>query len=362
MKKNIFKDIRNFHRNLTYRTRRRLHTIGTVLAAVGLTLVLVLVGWFAWLDRFVVYSADGAHLDFDADYHITDGVEALPPERPTVQIHYNEGENIVNSNNNAPAELTPIGGYYVTTGMLLDSIEDVETAITNLPAGGAVMIDLKSIYGNFYYSTSVPGAPIATQLNIPAMDHLLEELTSSDTYVIAKVPALRDRSFGLNNTSYGLSGSQGKGYLWADDANCYWLDPTASGTVSYLISIASELRRMGFDEVVFDEFRFPPTDAILFSGNRDEAIATAADTLVSSCATESFTVSFLSTSVSFPLPTGRTRLYLTGVEASSARSVFDECSFPMKEAQLVFLTDTNDTRYDIAGALRPLPVEQEPAE
>lgn len=348
----------NFRKNLTYRTRRRLRTLSIVLAAVGLGLVLGLVGWFAWLDRFVVYSADGAHLDFASDYHITDGVEALPPERPTVEIYYNEGENAVS----APAQMTPIGGYYVTTSMLLDSIENIELATENIPAGSAVMLDLKSIYGNFYYSTEIPGAPIATQLDIPAMDQLLEDLISSDVYLIAKVPAFRDRSYGLNNTSYGLSSTQGKGFLWADDANCYWLDPTASGTVSYLISIANELRRMGFDEVVFDEFCFPPTDSILFDGSREEALASAADILVSSCATEDFAVSFKSNTVSFPLPAGRTRLFLSDVEATDARSVFDACAFPLKEAQLVFLTDTNDTRYDISGALRPLPVEDPTAE
>lgn len=351
-----FHHLMNFHRNLTYRTRRRLHTLGVVLTAVGLTLLLVLVGWFAWLDRFVVYCADGAHLDFDRDYRITDGVEAPPPERPTVEIHYNEGENVVNT---PTAELSPIGGYYVTTRMLLDSIENVDLAIENLPAGSAVMLDLKSIYGNFYYSTSINGAPIATQLDIPAMDELLSKLISSDVYLIAKVPALRDRSYGLNNTSYGLSSSQGKGYLWADDANCYWLDPTASGTVSYLISIASELRRMGFDEVVFDDFCFPPTDNILFDGSREDAIATAADSVVSSCATENFTVSFKSNNATFPLPAGRTRLFLSDVSATDARSIFDACTFPLKQAQLVFLSDTNDTRYDISGALRPLPMEEE---
>ncbi len=347
----------NFTRNMTYRTRRRLHLTWVISTSVLLGLMLLLWGWFAWLNRFIYYSADGAHLDFETDYHITDGVEALPPERPTVEIHYNEGENVVDVP--TTKDLTAISGYYVTTNMLLDSIENVETVAENLRGGSAVMLDLKSIYGNFYYTTSIPGAPMATQLNIPAMDQMIQDLASSDIYLIAKVPAFRDRAYGLSNTSYGLSTNQGKGFLWADSANCYWLDPTSSGAVSYLVSIATELRRMGFDEVVFDDFCFPDTDSILFDGNREEAIAAAADTIVSSCATEDFTVSFMGTKPTFPLPAGRTRYYLSGVEASNARSIFDSCTFPIREAQLVFLTDTNDTRYDISGALRPLPLDEE---
>lgn len=341
--------------NMTYRTRRRLRRLGTVL---GILLVAALVTWacwFLWLERFVVYSADGAHLRLDQPYTFEGGVAAEPPEEATVAIHYNEGDDKVNTS----SELGMISGSYATTSMLLDSVEAVDTAIQSLPSGSAVMLDLKSIYGNFYYNTDIPGAPVADAIDSTLVDELIKNLTGSDYYLIARVPAFRDRAFGLENTSYGLPTS--RGYLWADDENCYWLDPTSSGALSYLISIATELREMGFDEVVFSEFRFPNTDSIIFSSEltRDEAIAQAASILVSSCATEQFAVSFQSDDEAFPLPAeGRTRLYLTDVSAAKAQAILDASTVPVKESQLVFLTETNDTRFDIASVLRLLAVTE----
>lgn len=343
--------------NMTYRTRRRLRRLGTVLG-VGLAAgALILVCWFVWLERFVVYSADGAHLRLDAPYTFEGGIVAQPPEEVTVAIHYNEGEDRVNTS----SELGMISGFYATTGMLLDSVTAVDSAIQQLPNGSAVMLDLKSPYGNFYYHTNIPGAPVADALDAAEVDKLIRNLINSDYYLIARVPAFRDRAYGLENTQYGLPTS--RGYLWADDDNCYWLDPTSSGALSYLISIASELREMGFDEVVFTEFRFPDTGSIVFDSTltRSEAIAQAASILVSSCATEQFAVSFQSEDEAFPLPAeGRTRLYLTGISAAKAQAVLDTSTVPVKESQLVFLTETNDTRFDIASVLRVLTVTELP--
>lgn len=338
--------------NMTYRTRRRLNRLGTVLG-IGLIVGFVLwICWLAWLGRFVVYTPQGAEIHLDKPISFEGGVVARPPVEETVAIHYNEGTDRVNTS----SELGQISGSYATTAMLLDSVEAVDAAIQKLPAGSAVMLDLKSIYGNFYYSTSIPGAPVADAIDSALVDKLIRNLTGSDYYLIARIPAFRDRAFGLENTNYGLPTS--RGYLWADDQNCYWLDPTSNGALNYLISIANELRDMGFDEVVFCEFRFPSTDSIVFrsSLSRSEAIAQAASILVTSCATETFTVSFESDDDEFPLPAGRTRLYLTGVSAAKAQGILDHSTVPVKESQLVFLTETNDTRFDISSVLRMLTI------
>lgn len=339
--------------NMTYRTRRRLHKLGVFLGVFSAAALVGLICWFLWLGRFVVYSADGAHLRLDQPYTFEGGEVAVPPEEVTVAIHYNEGDDKVNTS----SELGMISGAYATTSMLLDSIEAVDTAIQQLPPGSAVMLDLKSIYGNFYYNTNVSGAPVADALDTNVMDRLIRSLASSDYYLIARMPAFRDRAFGLENTGYGLPTS--RGYLWSDDQNCYWLDPTSSGALSYLISIANELRDLGFDEVVFTEFCFPSTDKIVYKSSltKAEAIAQAANILVTSCATEQFAVSFQSDDEAFPLPAeGRTRLYLTGVSAAKAQAVLDNSTVPVRESQLVFLTETGDTRFDIASVLRQLTV------
>lgn len=335
---------------LTYRARRRFHRLGVTLGYILSIGALVLVCWLVWLDRHVVYSQDGAKLDYNWQVS-QDGQPAVPPTEGNWPIRFNEGADQINTS----TELAPITGYYATTSMLLDSVADVEASIKTLPAGSAVMLDLKSGFGNFYYNTTVPDASIADQADTAAVDALIKNLQKSDYYLIARVPAFRDRAYGLEHTSYGLPTSQG--YLWSDENNCYWLNPASSGAVNYLIAIALELRELGFDEVVFTDFCFPNTDKIVFKSSlsRDDALYQAAEALVTSCATERFCVSFASSNREFVLPQGRSRLYLLDVSANQAAAVFESSLIPSKEIRLVFLTETNDTRYDSYNVLRPMP-------
>ena len=185
------------------------------------------------------------------------------------------------------------------------------------------------------------------------MDELIRQLDSKGMYLIARLPALRDYSFGLSSTSNGLFVSSGA-YLWADDDYCYWLDPTKEGTVTYLVQIVTELKNLGFDEVVFDEFRFPDTDDLKFSGDRAQALNTTAQTLVTTCATGSFAVSFVGEEEGFTIPSGRCRLYVENATAAQAAGIAASSGLADPSIYLVFLTEFHDTRFDAYSVLRPL--------
>ena len=337
---------------MTYRTRRRLHRLGVTLGYLALASLVILICWFIWLERFVVYTSEGAKIQFD--YESPPGIAqiASAPEEATVAIHYNEGEEFVNTS----TELAQIRGYYATTNVLNRGVEGVAALIQDLPAGSAIMLDVKSAFGTFYYSSTLEEAPITDQIDVNKMDTLIRNLASKDTYLIARVPAFRDRNYGLNHTVYGLPVASG-GYLWADEENCYWLNPISNGTLSWLITIATELKEIGFDEVVFTDFKFPNTDNILFQSSmgRQEALESAAETLVSTCATSKFCVSFETSNPLFQLPEGRCRLYLTDIAANKAAETAGNANVTDPTIQLVFLTNTNDTRFDEFGAMRPMP-------
>ena len=336
---------------LTYRTRRfwrRVLVIGGYLALIA---ALVLVCWAVWLERFVVYGENGASFRFD--YVSPEGQPqvAVPPETTPVNIYYNEGADFINTS----SDLTRLRGYYITTDQLRDDLDRVREQLQELPEGSAVMLDLKSIYGNFYYSSSLEEAPSTDQADVLAIDRLIEELVADkDLYVIARMPALKDRAYGLAHTSYGLA--HPGGYLWAEKDQCYWLDPTHNGTLTRLISIAGELREMGFDEVVFTEFRFPDTDNIVWNSTmtRTQALEAAAEVLVTTCATARFAVSFQTDNGLFNLPAGRSRLYLEGITASGVSAAAEKAPVANAEVNLVFVTQANDTRFDSCGVMRPL--------
>lgn len=337
---------------LSYRTRKFFRGLMSTILILILTAVIVWMVWIVWLERFVVYNRDGAQFLFDSSAEHLSGEVVVPPsEDVSVSIVYDDGaEEVVVS-----TELSQIIGYYAYAEALISDIATVRQQVEKLPAGTALMIDVKDIYGYFFYTTDA--GPASSDLDTSAVDDLIAYATSHNLYVIARVPAFQDYHFGLNYTYNGLY--RGDGYaLWTDYSSghlTYWLDPTKEGTVNYLTKIASELKRMGFDEVVFSDFCFPETTDLEFSGDRTAAITDAADTLATICTTETFCVSFETNNSSFPLPVEeRCRLYLVDVPAARVQLEAAATGLENPEIRVVFLTEQGDTRYDEFSVLRPI--------
>ena len=115
---------------------------------------------------------------------------------------------------------------------------------------------------------------------------------------------------------------------------------------------------MGFDEVVFDDFCIPATNAIYFEGDRDEALNKTAASLVTICSTDTFAVSFANNTGTFLVPEGRSRLYLQDVAAADAAAAAERTGLADPDIRLVFLTNLKDTRYDAYSVLRPMDIAQ----
>ena len=115
-----------------------------------------------------------------------------------------------------------------------------------------------------------------------------------------------------------------------------------------------ELKGLGVDEVVFDDFSMPDSENIVFTGDRKEAVYAAAETLVTACAGEDFAVSFVTTDYGFRLPEGNCRLYMEGVEASMVEDVLQQIQTPDDRIHIVFFCSTFDERFDGCSVLRPI--------
>lgn len=334
--------------NISYRTRQRLQRAGILLLLAALVGALVYLCWFMWLKRYVVYTrTEGAVLDMAQDPRIPLGELAVEPEKTPISIYYNEGDNAISTGR----ELTQMVGFYADAEALTD-MASVQQQVSLLTTGTPVMLDVKDGKGRFFYSSSV-GSARWSGIDTAAMDELIQQLDKKGMYLIAKLPAFRDYTFGLNSTSNGLFVASGA-YLWADDDYCYWLDPTKQGTVTYLVDIVSELKALGFDEVVFDNYCFPPTTDLKFSADKAEALNTTAKTLVTTCADNFFAVSFVAGADGLTAPEGRSRLYITGVAAAQAETVAAQSGVADPAINLVFLTEVHDTRFNAFSVLRPL--------
>ena len=341
--------------NIPYRHRRVLNRIGTVLLVLLLVFLLVWLCWVVWLQRYVVYTSDGAKLDFDQSAYEVSGKEAVAPKaEQNISIYYNEDADAINTSN----DMTAISGYYITSDMFQQDYDNVLLQVERLSAGTAVMIDMKGPYGSFFYASTLPDAIQSASTNIEQVAALVEKLESKGFYTIARISAFRDYNYGLNHVSSGLYMLSRAG-LWADNGGYYWLDPSNATTTSWITSVVLELKTMGFDEVLLDNFCFPTSDQYIFSGDKPAALATAAQTLMSTCASDDFVLSFLVQDPSFSLPDGRCRMYLSGVDAGSISQKAALATFEDTDIRLVFLAETADTRYDEYSVLRSIYVSEE---
>ncbi len=334
---------------IPYRTRQLLKGIAITLLILALIGLVIWGLWILWLNRFVVYTRDeGVKLDFSLSQEVPEGELAVEPESvPTIGIYYNEGEDAINTNQ----PLAQLNGYYITQQVLeTETIDTIRSQVEALPKGTPVMLDVKSIKGSFFYDSAV-STQRNSAIDTEAMEQLISLMDEKGLYLIARLPALRDFYYGLDHVPDGLPTSEG--YLWMDDASCYWLNPASEGARSYLVQQIQELRSKGFDEVVLTDFCFPVTDQIVFSGDKTQTLTETAQLLVDTCCSDSFALSFVK-AADFTLPTGRTRVYLEGIEAAEADQTAKDSGVADTAVNLVFLAESHDTRYDAYSVLRPL--------
>ena len=333
--------------NIPYRTQQLLKRFAVVLLVAAVVAAVVLLCWFLWLDRYVVYTRDGALFDFERSSEELRGEAAVPPgEDNLISIYYNEGEDAVETGN----ELSQMIGYYIDYNAMIKGIDGVKQQLDELPAGTAVMLEVKSSFGTAYFNSST--VPYRSDTLDPALvDDLIRYMNQKNLYTIAALPSLRDYSYALDHQQIGLDHTGG--YLWVDRDNVYWLDPTEGGTASYLTDIANELRVLGFREVVFLDFQIPEDKNVALGGDHRAILEGLAKQLLTSCGTNTFAVSF-ETKGEFTLPEGRTRVYKTDVDAIEAKNIAENSGVTDVLTRLVFITDLYDTRFDEYSVLRPL--------
>ena len=340
--------------SIPYRTRRTLNRVGTVAAIFLLLFLIGWICWVVWLQRYVVFTDDGAKLDFAHSANEIIGEIPVPPAAAqNVSIYFNEGADAINVSN----DMIQLNGYYIDANMLKGSIDELILQLERLDSGTAIMVDMDGPQGSSFYNTKLAGGVVSSSMDINAIARLLQTMESKGFYTIARISAFQDYYFGLNNVPAGLMHISKKG-LWPD-GNTYWLDPTSPTTTNWIASQVLELRDMGFDEVLLDQFWFPTSNQYIFNGDKDAALQSAASTLVASCGASNFVLSFHTGTSTFVPPEGRTRLYVSGISATGINQAASQTAFKEPAIQLVFLAESGDTRYDEYSVLRTITVAEE---
>ena len=285
-------------RTLSYRSKTRLKkALKLGLAVLGALLLLTLL-FAVFLSRYVVYTPEGARLDFKRN---TARDVELPTDRaaPPAPIESLEIEFADPGERNQ--ETSAVSGIY--------DISTVDAVISHLRSHGFTMV--------------------------------------------ARVKTFQDSNFALNHIVSSLRTAGGA--LWVGNG-FYWLDPASDTVVAYLKQIARELAEKGFKEIVFDDFRFPNGTQIVYTSDksRSDLIAGVATDLLNFFASSNITISFGNPNPDFAL-SGDSHVYLSGVTGSGVSAAVKGYSqLSDLPNQLVFLTGSKDRRFDDYQVLRPL--------
>lgn len=339
-------------RIFSYRNKQRAKTMLLILAVLLLIFLGFVLCRFLYVQRFLVYTPTSAKLDYTQDLHSDRKPAASTPEDDFPLDVVLDDSFLPASSEETPMQ--PLKGYYITTDMLQDmnAVTDALDSLESQPE--TLLLELKSIYGNYYYNSDLYGA-VTANADTAAIQNLIQQYQQQNTYLIARIPAFTDNNFALANQSSGLPLRSGA--LWMDENSCYWLDPLDETVQNYLVSIATELADIGFDEIVFENFYMPDSQNIVYDTGdltREEVAAEAAHSLWSALSGLSIRVSFGSESPM--VAQSSDRIYMTTDDGSRVADLVASVSEYLEDpnAQVVFQTASRDTRFDGYGILRPL--------
>lgn len=343
-------------RIFSYRNKRFLKRAALIALLAVLLLALLIVARISYLGRFVVYSPDGVYFDKTQKLSRTD---QTVPAQDDGEYPFETVLSAASDEEETSPAAVQLHGYYISTTMLAAGVDEVRQALNAADDYNAVLIDVKSPLGNFYYSTDIADAQTA-DADISACDALIQELTSQpDLTVIACVPTFSDPNFVAKHYSSALTTRSGD--LWMDERRCYWMRPDSIDAQSYLAAIALELDALGFDEVLFDNFYVPDDASIVWD---TEAITQVA--ALENCA-ENLQANLTGSSIRLALGTEvssvaqyASRVFITTEKANDVTRITQEMTDVLSDpsTQLVFLTTSHDTRFDSSGLIRPLMGEE----
>lgn len=153
--------------------------------------------------------------------------------------------------------LPKVKGIYITGPMAgHEAMADREQLAADTELN-AMVIDIKNDEGIVTYKMSQPtveelGAGTAYIRDLP---ELKERLKEQDLYLIARIVAFKDPLLADKHPELCIRRKDGT--VFRDKNGLAWVNPYKREVWEYLVDLAREAARAGFDEIQFDYIRFP---------------------------------------------------------------------------------------------------------
>ena len=153
-------------------------------------------------------------------------------------------------------ERVKVKGIYVTGAMAGTSGMEELIALVDRTELNAMVIDVKNDEGRVVYEMDTPAVSAvgSAQKLVSDMPELIRTCKEHGIYLIARIVAFRDPFLAENRTDLALHNTDGS--LFRDSSGLAWVNPYQKEVWEYLLEIAEEAARIGFDEIQFDYIRF----------------------------------------------------------------------------------------------------------
>lgn len=188
--------------------RKLLRVLGIVLAAA----IVIGAGAALYLEPYVTYDRDGAHLSLKKNAQDPDGTGATAalPEVSDAQIVYDEAQ---------PARTgSPTSAACMSRRRCCAT---PRPCARRSSSRGPVPFCCSSRARSAIFTIPAPSTARSwPDVDTAAVDSLIDWLSQHGYYLIAEVPAFCDTAFALANSAAALPLSSGA--LWMDSNGCYW--------------------------------------------------------------------------------------------------------------------------------------------
>ncbi len=121
-----------------------------------------------------------------------------------------------------------------------------------------LVIDIKDYTGKIVFPIEDPKLKSygAEEVRVRDMREFIETLHSKGVYVVGRVAVFQDPYFVKIRPDLAVKNKAGT-EVWKDRKGLSWIDPASREYWDYIVLLAEESRKVGFDEINFDYIRFP---------------------------------------------------------------------------------------------------------
>ena len=236
-----------------YRGRRTITDILKWIAVALAVIVAVVLAGVLYLQRYVVYTDDGAKLELPPFLQMFRREEKEPAGSTSLPDPGSVG--VVVQPDASQAEPAPEQGPGYAVQLTVDEVMN-GTAAAKLEAEGAEawILEMKAPSGKLAWYSEDDTAQWAEVSAPQTNNDALKQWNQEGVYTIARVCCFRDDSAPYSRNKLALRRGQ---YNWRDELGLRWLSPAHEESQAYIANLCGELGALGFDEIVLEHFYFP---------------------------------------------------------------------------------------------------------